>query len=72
VTETDFNTSIEYIKDILDTLQLWDTRIDSLEAALADASIGDKVWTDAGTRTITGTGTDASLRVRANCGRGNC
>jgi hypothetical protein len=31
---------------ILDTLQLWDTRIDSIEAALADASIGDKVWTD--------------------------
>lgn len=29
---------------LLDTLQLWDTRIDSLEAALADANIGDKVW----------------------------
>jgi len=39
---------------LLDTLQLWDTRIDSIEAALADASIGDKVWTDPGTRTITG------------------
>jgi len=31
---------------VLDTLQLWDTRIDSIEAALADASIGDKVWAD--------------------------
>lgn len=31
---------------LLDTLQLWDTRIDSIEAALADANIGDKVWTD--------------------------
>jgi len=32
----------------------WDTRIDSIVAALADANIGDKVWTDPGTRTITG------------------
>ena len=31
---------------ILDTLQLWDTRIDSIEAALADVNIGDKTWTD--------------------------
>ena len=31
---------------VLDTLQLWDTRIDSIEAALADASISDKVWAD--------------------------
>jgi len=59
ITETDFNTSMEYVKDVLDTLQLWDTRVDSIEAAVADASIGDKVWTDASTRTITGTGSDA-------------
>ncbi len=38
---------------ILDTLQLWDSRIDSLEAALADGSISDKVWVD-GTPTIRG------------------
>jgi hypothetical protein len=38
----------------LDTVQLYDTRIDSLLAALADASIGDKVWTDASTREVTG------------------
>lgn len=31
---------------ILETLQLWDTRIDSIENALADASISDKVWVD--------------------------
>lgn len=31
---------------LLDTIQLWDTRIDSMEAALADVNIGDKVWTD--------------------------
>ena len=31
---------------ILDTLQLWDTRIDSIEAALADANMNDKVWVD--------------------------
>jgi hypothetical protein len=29
------------------------SKIDSAIAALADASIGDKVWTDAGTRTLT-------------------
>lgn len=51
--------AIDSINGLLDTLQLWDTRIDSMEAALADVSIGDKVWTDAATRTITGTGTDA-------------
>ncbi|MEA1998217.1 MAG: hypothetical protein U9N61_02675 [Euryarchaeota archaeon] len=37
---------------LLDTLQLWDTRVDSIEAALADASIGDKIWTDATSRTV--------------------
>ncbi|MCH7573465.1 MAG: aminopeptidase, partial [Planctomycetes bacterium] len=31
---------------IRDTLELWDTRIDSMEAALADANINAKVWVD--------------------------
>jgi len=38
--------SADSINAILDTLQLWDTRVDSIEAALADVNIGDKVWTD--------------------------
>jgi len=50
---TNLTKAIDSINALLDTLQLWDTRIDSIEAALADASIGDKVWTDEGTRTIT-------------------
>lgn len=45
--------AIDSINALLDTLQVWDTRIDSIEAALDDASIGDKVWTDAVTRAIT-------------------
>jgi len=34
------------IADILDTLQLYDTRWDSLMQALADSHIGDKVWNE--------------------------
>lgn len=42
----DFNDQVlrDSLFAILDTLQLWDTRIDSMEAALADQSINDKVW----------------------------
>lgn len=47
---------IDSVNAILDTLQLHDTRLDSLLAALADASIGDKVWTDAAARTLTALG----------------
>jgi hypothetical protein len=39
---------------ILDTLQEYETRIDSLLAALSDASIGDKVWVDASSRLLSG------------------
>lgn len=45
------NTDLSQISDIHDTLKLYDTRLDSLMAALSDAAIGDKVWTD-GSRAI--------------------
>jgi len=45
-TAANLTKAIDSINALLDTLQLWDTRIDSMEAALADGSVGDKVWTD--------------------------
>ena len=49
---------------LLDTLQLWDTRIDSMEAALADAAIGSKVWDALLTGATYNIATSAGRRLR--------
>ncbi|MFQ5453182.1 MAG: hypothetical protein ACE5D6_03235, partial [Candidatus Zixiibacteriota bacterium] len=36
--------AVDSINALLDTIQLWDTRIDSMEAALADANLAKKIW----------------------------
>jgi len=56
-------TSADLVTPTTHTFQLVNTALttvlDSLITALADASIGDKVWTDASTRSITGASTNA-------------